>query len=86
MPESSAPSWNRPEKPAPIWRALIEAGFIVFLYYSNLLMGEYERSGQGTGRGLLWALRDIFTAANFTIAIATALVGHLIFEFLRKRF
>jgi hypothetical protein len=49
-------------------------------------MGEYEASGQGTGRGLLWALRDIFTAANFTIAIATALVGHLIFEFLRKRF
>ena len=86
MPESSPPDWKRPRKLAPVWRALVEVGFIVFLYYSNLLMGEYEASGQGTGRGLAWALRDILTAANFTIAIATALVGHLIFEFLRKRF
>ena len=25
------------------WRAVIEVGFIVFLFYSNLLMGEFER-------------------------------------------
>lgn len=25
------------------WRAAIEVGSIVFLFYSNLLMGEFER-------------------------------------------
>ena len=25
-----------------VWRAVIEVGFIVFLFYSNLLMGEFE--------------------------------------------
>jgi hypothetical protein len=75
-----------PRKLAPVWRALIEVCFIVFLYYSNLLMGEYERSGQGRTRGLFWAVQDILTETNFTIAIATALVGYLVFEFLRKRF
>jgi hypothetical protein len=24
---------------------VIEAGFIIFLFYSNLLVGEFERSG-----------------------------------------
>ena len=28
-----------------VWRALIEVGFIMFLFYSNLLMGEFGRSG-----------------------------------------
>src|SRR5260370_29446340 len=28
-----------------ILRAMIEVGFIIFLFYSNLLMGEFERSG-----------------------------------------
>lgn len=64
---------------------MIEVGFIVFLYYSNLLMGEFERSGLGQSKGLLWAVRDIFTVSNFTIAIASALTGFLIFEYLRKR-
>ncbi|MGD1031943.1 MAG: hypothetical protein ABSA05_12475 [Opitutaceae bacterium] len=78
--------WERPKKLAPVWRALVEAGFIIFLYYSNLLMGEFERSGAGHSRGLWWALRDIFTAANFTIAVASSVVGYLVFELLRKRF
>ena len=30
-----------------VWRAVTEAGFIIFLFYSNLLMGEFERSGMG---------------------------------------
>jgi hypothetical protein len=30
-----------------VWRAVIEVGFIIFLVYSNLLMGEFERSGMG---------------------------------------
>lgn len=68
------------------WRALIEIGFIVFLFYSNLLMGEFERSGMGRTRGLSWAISDIFTAANFEIALVAAVIGFLLFEFLRARF
>ncbi len=30
-----------------IWRAVIEVSFIIFLFYSNLLMGEFEHSGMG---------------------------------------
>jgi hypothetical protein len=68
------------------WRAVIEIVFIIFLFYSNLLMGEFERSGMGHKRGLAWAIRDVFTAANFGIAMIAALVGYSLFEFLRKRF
>lgn len=67
-----------------IWRAVIEVGFIVFLFYSNLLMGEFERSGMGEKRGLVWAISDIFTSPNFGIAVVAALVGYILFEFLRK--
>jgi hypothetical protein len=67
-------------------RAAIEVGFIVFLFYANLLMGEFERSGMGTRRGWAWALRDVFTAGNFAIAIVAAVIGYGLFEFLRKRF
>jgi len=69
-----------------VWRAVIEAGFIIFLFYSNLLMGEFERSGMGQKRGLVWAIGDVFTAANFEIAAVAALIGYIFFESLRKRF
>jgi hypothetical protein len=69
-----------------LWRALIEVGFIMFLFYANLLMGEFERSGLGKKRGLAWALGDVFTAPNFAIAAVAALIGYILFEFLRKRF
>ena len=65
------------------WRAVIEAGFIIFLFYSNLLMGEFERSGLGQKRGIAWAIQDVFTAANFGIAMLAALVGYVLMEFLR---
>ena len=68
-----------------VWRAIIEAGFIIFLFYSNLLMGEFEHSGLGQSKGLLWALRDIFSAANFMIGLMAALIGYLLVEFLRNR-
>jgi hypothetical protein len=68
------------------WRAVIEIGFIVFLFYSNLLMGEFERSGLGQQRGLAWAITDVFTRANFEIAAIAAVIGYILFEFLRKRF
>jgi len=64
---------------------VIEVGFILFLFYSNLLMGEFERSGMGQKRGLAWALEDIFTAANFGIAMIAGVIGYVVFEFLRKR-
>ncbi len=69
-----------------IWRAGIEIGFIIFLFYSNLLMGEFGRSGMGQKRGLAWAIADVFASANFEIAALAALVGYIVFEFLRKRF
>lgn len=68
-----------------IWRAAIEMGFIVFLFYANLLMSEFTRSGKGQAGGLAWALSDVFTPANFLIAIIAALIGHVVFEFLRRK-
>jgi hypothetical protein len=69
-----------------VWRAIVEIGFIIFLFYSNLLMGEFERSGMGQKRGVAWAITDVFTLANFAIAIIASLIGYGLFEFLRKRF
>jgi hypothetical protein len=69
-----------------VWRAVIEVAFIVFLFYSNLLMGEFERSGWGQKRGLAWAITDVFTTANFEIALIAAVIGYILFEFLRKQF
>jgi hypothetical protein len=69
---------------APVLRALVEIGFIVFLFYSNLLMGEFSRSG-GKGKTLIFALHDIVTGTNLTVALCSAMVGYLIVEYLRKR-
>ena len=68
-----------------VWRAVIEVGFIIFLFYSNLLMGEFERSGMGQKRGLVWAIEDVFTVANFELAMMAALIGYVLVEFLRKK-
>jgi hypothetical protein len=69
-----------------VWRAVVEVGFIVFLFYANLLMGEFERSGAGRTRGLVWAMGDVVTRTNFEIAMIAGLIGYGLFEFLRKRF
>jgi len=68
------------------WRAAIEIGFIVFLFYSNLLMGEFERTGMGTKKGLVWAISDIFTIHNLEIAAVASIIGYLLVEFLRAKF
>jgi len=73
-----------PRKLAPILRALVEVGFIVFLFYSNLLMGEFTRTN-GHGKSLAFAVRDIFTATNFAVAIISGMIGYVVFEYLRKR-
>lgn len=64
-------------------RAVVEIGFIIFLFYSNLLMGEFERSGMAQSRGLLWALGDIFTARSVEIALLAGAMGYLVVEYLR---
>ena len=69
----------------PFWRIILEVGSILFLFYSNLLMGEFTHSGMGQKKGLLWAIQDIFTIANFIIAIILAAVGFVVFEILRKK-
>jgi hypothetical protein len=66
-------------------RIFVEVGFIIFLFYSNLLMGEYDKTGNGDKRGLVWALGDIFTIRNFAIAITASIIGFFAFEFLRKK-
>jgi H+/gluconate symporter-like permease len=72
------------KKHNPLARALIEIAFIVFLFYSNLLMGEFDATS-GRGKSLASALYDIFTAKNFTIAICSALIGYVVFEYLRRK-
>ena len=67
------------------WRAAIEVAFIIFLFYANLLMGEFERSGMGAKNGFAWALRDIVTLPNFSIALIAALIGYVLFESLRGK-
>ena len=69
---------------ARISRALIEVAFIIFLFYSNLLMGEFNRIS-GHGKTLAFAFSDIFTVTNFSIAIIAAMIGHAVFHSLRKR-
>jgi uncharacterized membrane protein len=63
---------------------VIEVAFIVFLFYSNLLMGEF--TGQnGHGKTMAFALRDIFTGTNFVIALISAMIGYAVFEALRRK-
>ena len=68
-----------------VWTAVVEVTCILFLFYANLLMGEFERSGGGHERGLAWAVADILTASNFAIAISAALIGYVVVEFLRNQ-
>jgi hypothetical protein len=65
-------------------RVIFEIGFIDFLFYSNLLMGEFTASNSH-GKSLASALFDIFTLTNFAVAIVSALIGYLVFEFLRNK-
>lgn len=75
---------GRSRRSTQLWRALIEMTSIMFLFYSNLLMGEFTASS-GHGKTLLFALQDIFTVANFLIALLSSMIGYLAFEFLRRK-
>lgn len=69
----------------PVLRAIIEIAFIVFLFYSNLLMGEFTVSN-AHGKTLAYALNDILTGTNFAIAMVSAFIGYVVFESLRRKF
>jgi hypothetical protein len=68
----------------PVFRAVIEVAFIIFLFYSNLLMGEFTVAN-GQGKTLAYALHDVMTGTNFLIGALAAIVGYIVFEYLRKR-
>ncbi len=76
---------RKPKTPRWIlfWRAVVEIAGIIFLFYSNLLMGEFNGRA---GRGKTWsaAFEDIFTGKNMAIALVTATVGFAVWELFRK--
>ena len=63
---------------------MIEVGFIIFLFYSNLLMGEFTRANRD-GKTFLFAIKDIFTSTNFDVAVVSGLIGYVVVEYLRKK-
>ena len=73
----------RPPK-NPHLRAAIEICFIIFLFYSNLLMGEFTVTA-GRDKTFLAAIANIVTLKNFFIAVITSIVGHLGFQSLREK-
>jgi len=79
-----APNSKERRKLAPVWRAIVEIGFIIFLFYSNLLMGEFTRT-VGHGKSLVFGIEDIFSVTNAAIAIISGLLGYIVFEYLRKK-
>lgn len=62
---------------------MVEIGFIIFLFYANLLMGEFTRAS-GHGKSLAFAVEDIFSLTNLIIAAISGLLGYGVFEYLRK--
>jgi hypothetical protein len=67
-----------------VFRACIEMAFIIFLFYANLLMGEFTVRN-GPGKTLESAFANIVTGKTVAIAIASAAVGFVFFEMLRKK-
>jgi hypothetical protein len=68
----------------PHVKAAIEIGFIIFLFYSNLLMGEFTKTA-GHNKTLPAAIADIITMKNLAIAVVASVTGHLGFELLRRK-
>ncbi len=63
---------------------MVEVGFIIFLFYANLLMGEFTHTND-QGKSLIFAIQDIFTVTNFVIAVISGLIGYVVFEYLRDQ-
>jgi hypothetical protein len=64
-------------------RAAIEIAFIVFLFYANLLMGDFTASRHI--KSFAFALMDVVTPINFGIALFSAVLGYFVFEYLRRK-
>jgi len=56
----------------------------MFLFYSNLLMGEFTRSNRDA-KTFFFAVRDVFTIANLAIGVMSGLIGYVVVEYLRKK-
>ena len=67
-----------------ILQALAEIGFIIFLFYTNLLMGEFTRLHSAQRVSLGFAIWDIFTPMNALIGLIGAIIGYLCIEQFRK--
>jgi Kef-type K+ transport system membrane component KefB len=67
-----------------ILRALAEIGFIIFLFYTNLFMGEFTRLHSAQRTTLGFAIWDIFTPTNALIGLIGAIIGYLCIERFRK--
>ena len=67
-----------------ILRALAEIAFIIFLFYTNLLMGEFTRLHGAQRATLGFAIWDIFTPMNALIGLVGAIIGYLCIERFRK--
>ena len=69
-----------------ILRALAEIVFIIFLFYTNLLMGEFTHARSVPHSvTLLAGLADIFTPTNAIIGLIGAIIGYFCIEGFRKR-
>ena len=67
-------------------RALAEIAFIIFLFYTNLLMGEFTRARSVPhAPTILAALSNIFTPTNAIIGLIGAIIGYFCIELFRKR-
>jgi hypothetical protein len=73
------------ERRRAVYKALIEIGFIIFLFYSNLLMGQYNLGHNFAQRPILEAIKNICTIDNFGLAVIAAFIGHVAFDRIRRR-
>ena len=67
-------------------KATVEILFINFLFYANLLMGEFNNNGLGKTKGFFWAVKNIFSIPNIIIGIVSSFIAYFIFEYLRRLF
>ncbi len=69
-----------------ILRALAEILFIMFLFYANLLMGEFTRARSlPHASTILAGITDIFTPTNAVVGLIAAIIGYFCIEGIRKR-
>jgi len=66
-------------------RAVVEVAFIIFLFYTNLLMGEFTRArSMPRALTILSGLSDIFTPTNAMVGLIGAIIGYFCIESFRK--